>query len=143
MDASAIISSLITAISLVIGYVLTYKATIKKQNDEMLNKQIDSTNTIMEQLRGLSEKLNKHIKQDEQAHLQEIRFKILDYANSILNGRNHTEEEYKYIIGLCDQYEVYCTTNNVLNGVATEAINEIRESYAKKRTETSFLRKEF
>lgn len=143
MDASAIISSLITAISLVIGYVLTYKATIKKQNDEMLNKQIESTNTIMEQLRGLSEKLNKHIKQDEQAHLQEIRFKILDYANSILNGRNHTEEEYKYIIGLCDQYEVYCTTNNVLNGVATEAINEIRESYAKKRTETSFLRKEF
>lgn len=83
--------------------------------------------------------LDTHIQESVEKDMRDRRIAILNYANAIINGRNHLKEEYEYMIGECDKYEMDCQKKGIINSVAEESIRIIKESYAEKTRNNSFL----
>jgi len=104
---------------------------------EGLNTSISSINTKVEQV---DKDLKKHIKETEQAVLQDQRRDILDFCNACMNKRRHTKEQFDFVIKECDSYEKYINKNEIKNGVIEAAIKEIRRIYDKCIQENSFLK---
>lgn len=104
---------------------------------EGLNTTIGSINTKVEQV---DKDLKKHIKETEQAVLQDQRRDILDFCNACMNKRRHTKEQFDFVIKECDAYEKYIKKNEIKNGVIEAAIKEIRRIYEKCIQENSFLK---
>lgn len=88
----------------------------------------------------IKDHLNSHIRESEIKDLQDIRRDILEFANSCMNGRKHTKEQFDFIIKECDDYESYIERNDIKNGVITSAIKEIRRLNDKCIQENSFLK---
>lgn len=101
-----------------------------------LNASIDKKVTEIET------KLDAHIKADEAEKLETKRRDILEFANSCMNGRKHTQEQFKFVIKKCDEYETYIEKNDVKNGEISSAIAEIRRLYTKCLQNNSFLKVE-
>lgn len=92
------------------------------------------------EMKELKDRLNDHIRESEIKDLQDIRRDILEFANSCMNGRKHTKEQFDFIIKECDDYESYIEKNKIKNGVVTSAIREIRRLNDKCIQENSFLK---
>lgn len=104
---------------------------------ESLSTNISSINTKVEQV---DKDLKRHIKESEQATLQDMRRDILDFCNACMNKRRHTKEQFDFVIKECDTYEKYIKKNEIKNGVIEAAIKEIRRIYDKCIQENSFLK---
>jgi len=104
-----------------------------------VDKKIDSVNKKVEELQS---ELNNHIKESEMTNLLETRRDILEFANSCMNKKKHTQEQYEFIIERCDKYEEYIEKNHIKNGVIESAIREVRRLYDKCRRENAFLKEE-
>lgn len=94
---------------------------------------------LIKKVNTIEEKLDNHIKESDERDIRERRTAILDFANSCMNGRKHTQEEFKFIMHECDLYEKYCKDKEIPNGVAEVAIKEIRATYHKCLHNNSFL----
>lgn len=98
--------------------------------NEDLKKDIAEVNT----------KLDKHIEESEKKDLSDTRRDILEFCNSCMNKRRHTQEQFKFIIKKCDIYESYVEKHHIKNGEIQAAIAEIRRIYTKCLQENSFLK---
>ena len=95
---------------------------------------------IFDKVEEVEKKLDKHIEEDNRAKLEAQRRDILDFANACMNKRRHTQEQFKFVIKKCDEYEKYIEDNHIKNGEITSAIEEIRRLNTKCRQENSFLK---
>ena len=95
---------------------------------------------IAKEVAEIKERLNKHIEESEKKELSDTRRDILEFANSCMNGRKHTKEQFTFVIKECDEYESYVETNHIRNGEVTAAISEIRRIYQKCIQENLFLK---
>ena len=95
---------------------------------------------IVKRVDVIEGKLDEHIKDSAEERIRKIRADILDFANACMNGRQHTKEEFEFVISECDAYEKYIEKMQIKNGVATAAIREIRRLYEKGISENSFLK---
>ena len=95
---------------------------------------------ILTEVEGIKKTLDEHIKADEKEKLENQRRDILEFANSCMNGRRHTQEQFKFVIKKCDEYEKYIEDNHIKNGEITSAIEEIRRLNTKCRQKNSFLK---
>ena len=84
--------------------------------------------------------LTNHIKESETKSLQDTRRDILDFANSCMNKRKHTQEQFRFVLQQCDEYELYIEKNHLKNGEIKNAIEEIRRLHKKCMQENSFLK---
>ena len=98
---------------------------------------------IFDKVEEVEKKLDKHIEEDNKAKLEAQRRDILDFANACMNKRRHTQEQFKFVIKKCDEYEKYIEDNHIKNGEITSAIEEIRRLNTKCRQENSFLKPGF
>ena len=96
--------------------------------------------TMLTKVEDIEKKLDEHIKADEKEKLENQRRDILEFANSCMNGRKHTQEQFKFIIKKCDEYEKYIEENHIKNGEITLAIEEIRRLYSKCLQKNLFLK---
>lgn len=96
--------------------------------------------SISDKVDEIEKKLDKHIEEDTKEKLENQRRDILDFANACMNGRRHTQEQFKFIIKKCDEYEKYIEDNHIKNGEITSAIEEIRRLNTKCRQKNSFLK---
>ena len=101
-----------------------------KKDNEGLKKDIAEVNT----------KLDKHIEESEKKDLSDTRRDILEFCNSCMNKRRHTQEQFIFIIKKCDVYEAYVEKHHVKNGEIQAAIAEIRRIYTKCLQVNSFLK---
>lgn len=111
--------------------------------DENINEKI---NLVRGEIQVLDKKvdyvqseLSKHIDESEKKSLDDTRRDILEFANSCMNGRKHTQEQFEYIMKKCDIYVKYIDENHIENGVIESAIEEIRYLYKECRRKHSFL----
>lgn len=88
----------------------------------------------------VEKKLDQHIKESETRDLRDTRQYILDFANSCMYGRKHTQEQFKFVIKKCDEYEEYVEKNKIRNGEITSAIDYIRKLNTKCMENNSFLK---
>ena len=95
---------------------------------------------VFDEVADVRKKLIQHIEDDEKEKLETKRRDILEFANSCMTGRMHTQEQFKFIIKKCDEYENYIETKKIKNGEITLAIAEIRRLYSKCLQKNSFLR---
>lgn len=95
-------------------------AGVKKEVDE-----------LKESVKEVEKKLDDHITESKVKDLKDTRRDILDFCSSSMNGQRHTQEQYRFVIKKCDEYELYVETNKIKNGEITSAIKEIRRRYDK------------
>lgn len=98
-----------TAILVKIGDVINAKT----------NKRIDD----------LENKLDGHIKEDNNYKAMEWRKNILDFSRNIIKHGNDTEEAYENIMDDINDYLEFVKRNKITNEKATRAIANIRFSY--------------
>lgn len=94
---------------------------------------------IREKVDEVEKKLDQHIKESEIRDLRDTRQYILDFANSCMYGRKHTQEQFRFVIKKCDEYEKYVEENSIKNGEVTSAILYIRKLYSRCMQNNSFL----
>ena len=94
----------------------------------------------MDKVDEVDKKLDDHIKEDKIEKLESMRRDILEFANSCMNKRKHTQEQFTFVIKKCDEYEKYIEENHIKNGEISSAIEEIRRLNTKCRQENSYLK---
>lgn len=106
-----------------IGRVLNrdLSAQVNKLSDE-----VDQLKDEVDQVKTENEKQMRVIDMNDANF---IRTTILDFANSLRQGQEHTQEEYDHVIDLNDQYEGYIIKYNVHNGRFTQAYKYILRCY--------------
>lgn len=108
--------------------------------DRLNSKLLERLKGLETEMTKIKDSLNDHIRESEVKDLQDTRRDILEFANSCMNGRRHTKEQFDFIIKECDDYESYIEKNDIKNGVVTSAIREIRRLNDKCIQENSFLK---
>lgn len=87
----------------------------------------------------LEKTLNNHIKESMDEKVENTRRDILEFCNACMNGRKHTQEQFRFILKKCDDYETYIEEHNIKNGEISSAIEEIRRIYKACLQKNSFL----
>lgn len=131
----------IGAISLVIILSLIQVSKIQLNPWDAILRWIGNrlNSDIKKKVDEVEKKLDKHILESETKDLRDTRQYILDFANSCMYGRRHTQEQYRFVIKKCDEYEKYVEENRIKNGEIASAILYIRKLYNRCMQNNSFL----
>lgn len=84
---------------------------------------------MYEQLASISRQLEAVSDRIDKIELNDMRSTILDFANSCMNGCQHTREEFEHIIDLHSQYETIIIQKGLRNGRIDLAFRYISEEY--------------
>lgn len=87
------------------------------------------------------ERIEKLERKSLERDLKETRSIILDFANSIRNGRKHTAEEYNHLLELIDEYHDLCEKNSIKNGVIDVQSRYIVDTYMRLSKKGEFKEK--
>ncbi len=138
------------------------KADRQKKIDELkqdYNKQISnlredldafetSTNTNIREIKEgtnanceiMKRRLNEIEKQNDMQTVRQIKAHVLDFANSCMNKRKHTKQDFDNIIAENAQYEKYVKKYKLENDVYKEDYAFIMKIYHQCQENNSFLR---
>lgn len=112
------------------------KAFGRAVNADML-KELEA---VKEGQKATQEKLEAHIKMDDERTTDGHRTKILHFNNELLRNIDHTEEEFTEILADIDEYERYCSDHkNYKNNRAVHAIANIKRVYDERLEKRDFL----
>ena len=89
---------------------------------------------------SVQDKLEKHTTESEMKALTDTRKDILDFSNACMNGRKHTQEQYKFMLKKCDRYIKHVKDNNIENGEIENAIEEIKRLHKERLQKNDFLK---
>ncbi len=90
--------------------------------------------------RETRERLDSHIKMDDERVTDGHRTRILHFNNELLRDIRHTKEEYIEALAEIDAYEKYCEEHpDYPNNRALLAIENIRNSYKERLEKHDFL----
>lgn len=89
--------------------------------------------------RELQKDFEKLTKDFETHKIDSWRTEILDFANSAMNRRKHTKEEFDHIIKVHDDYEKYVKERGLENGQVKLAYEYIVKIYKRCLEKNSFL----
>lgn len=105
-----------------------------------LNEVSAAQQETQKQLDRLEERMNQHIKTDDNRDADAHRMAILQFNNSLLRNRRHTKEEFNEVLAEIDYYEDYCREHeDYSNNLAVLAIENIRENYKERLRKHDFL----
>lgn len=96
------------------------------QIGKQLNKE------ILQEVNNLAKDLESH-------KIDSWRAEILDFANSCMNRRRHTKEEFDHIISIHDDYAKYLKEKEIENGQVNLAYEYIEALYKKCCVKNDFL----
>ena len=87
-----------------------------------------------------SDRLNEHIRLDDERNADEHRARILRFNNELIRDIPHTREEFVEILKDIDEYERYCREHtDYANGRAVHAIANIGRVYDERLEKHDFL----
>jgi len=89
---------------------------------------------------AVSEKLDAHIKLDDERNIKQCRMRILRFNDEILQGKPHTKEHYDEILDDITEYERYCEVHpGYRNSKAGMAIRNVETRYQHHLQHKTFL----
>ena len=95
---------------------------------------------IQEQQQDTKEKLENHIKLDNEREADKVRSSILQFNNELLREIPHTKEEFVEVLSKIDWYNAFCETNkDYRNCRAVHAIANIERVYDERLQKHDFL----
>ena len=103
---------------------------------EAVGKELGQVKTELDQVKTDNE---EQIKMVDMNDANFIRTTILNFANSLLQGQRHTQEEYDHIIDMNDRYETYVRKYDIHNGRFAQAYKYILTCYGRCLEKKNFL----
>ena len=95
-----------------------------------VSKKIDN---LEDSIKNVDNKLDEHIKLEEEREATTARQRILRFNDEIINGANHSKEHYEDMIQHIDTYEKFCEEYpDYKNNKCKLAIENIKETYHKR-----------
>lgn len=74
----------------------------------------------------------------EETKAQDMRWHILNFANSCRQGVKHSHDEWRHALTQIVDYEAYTETKKIHNGVAEEDIKYLRALYQERNKKNDF-----
>ena len=92
----------------------------KDKNEAVLKRIADVETTLSNKVDEVRVDLTQMIQEvsdsNDKNEKNRIRWEILDFANSCKNGREHTQDEFRHVIELKDEYEALLKKTGEKNG---------------------------
>lgn len=95
---------------------------------------------VLRELDTVTQKLDTHIRVDDERNADSYRTRILQFNNELLREIMHTREDFIEILAVIDDYESYCRSHKEYkNNRATCAIENIKRVYMERLQKHDFL----
>lgn len=101
----------------------------RKQSLEIQKELKDSIGNLIESQQDRDEKINNLTSMFVDKEIDDLRFKILDFASSISSGVKYNREAYDHILKIYGKYEKILEEHNMENGLVEESVKYIQSSY--------------
>jgi hypothetical protein len=101
----------------------------REQSLEIQKELKDSIKTLTDCQKDRDEKINNLTNMFVDKEIDDLRFKILDFASSISSGMKYNRESYDHILKIYGKYEHILKEHNMENGLVEESIKYIQSSY--------------
>lgn len=95
---------------------------------------------VLRELDTVTQKLDTHIRVDDERNADSYRTRILQFNNELLREIQHTREDFIEILAVIDDYESYCRDHEEYkNNRAVCAIENIKRVYMDRLQKHDFL----
>ena len=95
---------------------------------------------VLRELDTVTQKLDTHIRVDDERNADSYRTRILQFNNELLREIMHTREDFIEILAVIDDYESYCRDHeDYKNNRASCAIENIKRVYMERLQKHDFL----
>lgn len=101
----------------------------RKQSLEIQKELKDSIKVLTDGQHDRDEKINNLTDMFVSKEIDDLRFKILDFASSISSGMKYNRESYDHILKIYGKYEKILEEHNMENGLVEESVKYIQSSY--------------
>lgn len=123
------LTSIITLIVLLVRPVREKVMRSKKRDD-----------ALMVELAEIKEKLESHVRSDNERAADSAREYILRFSTELVRGLPHSKEDFTEVLLKIDNYERYCRTHaDYQNNRATAAIRNIKNVYDRRLEKGDFV----
>ena len=124
-----------------------YEAKVQTLKDD-IDAFEERTNSLMDEMKtataknceALQKRLNQMEKSNDLQSIRQIRAHILDFANSCMNGRNHTQKDFDNIFEEDKEYKKLVKKHKVTNARYKEDFDFIVAVYHRCLENNSFLK---
>lgn len=100
----------------------------------------DRNDAISKSLKDITEKLDKHISENEQQFVLQDRSRIIAFADECRRKVSHSKEAFDDVLSSIDHYEDYCTAHKGFSNSKAEAsIQIIKDIYRQCIDENKFI----
>ena len=95
---------------------------------------------VLEQQKQTQQKLDEHIKVDDERNASLLRTQILRFNDELIDDRKHTKEHFIEVLAIIDDYEDYCRDHpDYKNNRCTHAVANISRVYDERLQKHDFL----
>lgn len=95
---------------------------------------------VLEQQKQTQQKLDEHIKVDDERNANLLRTKILRFNDELIDDRKHTKEHFIEVLAIIDDYEDYCRDHpDYKNNRCAHAVANISRVYDERLQKHDFL----
>lgn len=101
----------------------------REQSLEIQKELKDSIKFLTDSQKDRDEKINNLTDMFVDKEIDDLRFKILDFASSISSGMKYNRESYDHILKIYGKYEKILEEHNMENGLVEESVKYIQNSY--------------
>ena len=75
----------------------------------------------------------------EKKNVEDMRWEILNFANTCRRGTNHSKDEWRHVMDQLYDYEKYTEKKGITNGVIEEDAHFLRELYHERNLKNDLL----
>lgn len=114
----------------------TWRGFCRSLNADVL----EQLSQVAQEQKEVQEKLEKHIKLDDEREADKVRASILHFNNELLRDIPHTKEEFVEVLAKIDWYNAFCEGHkDYKNRRAVLAIANIERTYDDRLQKHDFL----
>ena len=101
----------------------------RRQSLEIQKELKDSIKNLIEGQKDRDDKINNLTDMFVDKEIDDLRYKILDFASSVSSGKKFNRESYDHILRMYGKYEKILEEHNMENGLVEESVKYIQSSY--------------
>ena len=114
-----------------VNYLKDEVGNVKEEQGKTRQRMEDQQNEMMQAIQKLSDSIERQEEENIKRTIEDIRWEIIEFANSIRSDRMFDIEAYNFIIEEFDSYEMLIKKKGLENGRVTAAMKLIRDHYEK------------
>lgn len=139
----ALLSTFFRPIRNFVGWIFKRIVGDKNKNEELIKKIDDVKTSLSKEVEDVRVDLTKRIQDvsdsNDKNEMKRLRWEILSFANSCKNKRRHTQDEFRHIIEIHDDYKKILASTGLENGFLDAEYEYIQRIYTRRQEKNDFL----